>query len=172
MKSKKEKKLEEVPKAASKEAAQEVTVTEPPKETKPSLKGKESKSKQNEINFEDLKGYNIDKCDLKATSSLKIIPSRVVNCTPRPFSGPSSFEPSPSTLSPMSTAPQPLSACPSPAFLQAPSPAPLQQASSTKAPASASAPAQHAVYETIEEPHLKPAAKPKEPLKESSPLKE
>merc|ERR1719167_1289711 len=132
MKSKKEKKLEEVPKAASKEAAQEVTVTEPPKETKPSLKGKESKSKQNEINFEDLKGYNIDKCDLKATSSLKIIPSRVVNCTPRPFSGPSSFESS--SLSPLSTTPQPSSACPSPAFLQAPSPVPVQQASPTKEP--------------------------------------
>merc|ERR1719295_302474 len=145
-----------------------MAAAEPPTETKP--KSKESNSKQNKINFEDLKGYNIDKCDLKATSSLKIIPSRVVNCTPRPFSGPSSFESS--ALSPLSTTPQPPPACPSPAFLQAPSPVPVQQASPTKEPAFAAGPAHHAVYETIEEPKIKPTANVPVGLKESSPVKE
>merc|ERR1711872_760853 len=45
-----------------------------------------AKSELNKINFDDLDGYKIEKCDLRMSSSLKVLPSRVINCTPRPFS--------------------------------------------------------------------------------------
>ena len=39
----------------------------------------------NKIDLENLKGYKIEKCNLKSTDSTKILPTRVANCTPRPF---------------------------------------------------------------------------------------
>ena len=42
----------------------------------------------NKINFDDLSGYQIDKCDLKAKDDgIKLLPTRVINCTPKPFKG-------------------------------------------------------------------------------------
>jgi len=58
-------------------------------ETKPKKEPVKSLDKldSNKINFDDLQKFNIEKCNLKAgDSSVKILPSKVVNCTPRPFS--------------------------------------------------------------------------------------
>jgi len=41
---------------------------------------------KSELNLDDLSQYQIDRCDLKAKEPcLKVLPTRVVNCTPRPF---------------------------------------------------------------------------------------
>jgi len=72
-------------KAKQAEAKQEKEV----KEVKQVVTVKVSEKKEatkSEVNFNNLSGYKIDKCDLKAKdSSMKVLPSKVVNCTPRPF---------------------------------------------------------------------------------------
>ena len=67
--------------------------------------------------MDDLKGYKIEKCNLKATDTTKIIPSRVANCTPRPFvpfsggtglsSSPAFTTPSASPMPPYTSSPLP-----------------------------------------------------------------
>lgn len=53
-----------------------------------SKKDTSKKQLDNKINFDDLSGYQIDKCDLKAKDDgIKLLPTRVINCTPKPFKG-------------------------------------------------------------------------------------
>jgi len=79
----------EVDKSKKKAKQAEAKKDKEVKEVKQVVTVKVSEKKEatkSEVNFNDLSGYKIDKCDLKAKdSSLKLLPSKVVNCTPRPF---------------------------------------------------------------------------------------
>lgn len=77
---------------------------------------------QNKIDLTDLKGYKLEKCDLKAKDPTKILPTRVANCTPRPFtpfSGGSALSHSPAFSTPSSSPMPPITASPLPKVIPA-----------------------------------------------------